>query len=388
MSDDRPLAALRVLDLSRLLPGPFATMMLADMGAQVDKVEDPGGGDYLRLMPPQVEGMNAVFHALGRGKRSLVLDLKKPEGRDALLRLLPRYDVMVESFRPGVLERLGLGWDTLHEAHPGLVVAAITGYGKDGPMAGRAGHDLNYLARAGVLGMTGPEDGPPQVPGVQMADIGGGAMFALGGLLAALYARERTGEGRYVDVSMCEGSLAFATFGLMSRFGGMQTPRGGDVLMGGIAPYNTYATKDGEAVTLGALEPKFWNAFCAGVGLEADMSALAPGPHQKEWKDKLTAIFAERTREQWIAFAEQHDCCLEPVLHPDEVTDDAQHRARGVFVKGPAEAGGLPQPRTPLGTPAEGARAPAQGEHTREILGEAGFSDDEIEALAGAGATK
>ncbi|MDQ3036341.1 MAG: CoA transferase, partial [Myxococcota bacterium] len=169
----RPLSGLRVLDLSRLLPGPFATMILADLGARVDKVEDPAGGDYLRFMPPMVgdpaEGtpMNTAFHLLNRGKRSAVLDLKKPEGQDALRRLIPRYDVLIESFRPGVMARLGLGYETLREAHPGLVYCAITGYGQDGPAAQRAGHDIGYLARAGVLGLTGPEQGPPQVPGVQ-----------------------------------------------------------------------------------------------------------------------------------------------------------------------------------------------------------------------------
>jgi alpha-methylacyl-CoA racemase len=385
MTQDRPLEGLRVLDLSRLLPGGYATMVLADLGARVDKVEDPGGGDYMRVMPPVVDGMNAVFHVLCRGKRSAVLDLKRPEGREALLELLPRYDVLVESFRPGVTERLGIGYDTLRGVHPGLVYCAITGYGKDGPLAGRAGHDLNYLARAGVLAHSGPEDRPPQVPGVQMADIGGGALFAVVGILAALHERERSGEGKLVDVSMCEGALGFAAFGLMSHLGGMPAPRGAGVLMGGIAPYQTYETSDGEHVALAALEPKFWTAFCVGVGLEPSMEALAPGPHQAQWKARVAEVFRARTRAQWEDFAEEHDCCLEPVLSPDELLTDPQHVARKVFVEGP---GGLQQMTTPAGPPSEALAAPSQGEHTDAILTDAGFTPERIAQLRSAGAVR
>ena len=381
---DRPLSGIRVLDLSRLLPGPFATQVLLDLGASVDKVEDPGGGDYMRVMPPHAGGMNATFHALNRGKRSVVLDLKKPEGREAFLRLCGRYDVLVESFRPGVMDRLGLGFERLSEHNPRLVWCAITGYGQDGPLAARAGHDDNYLSRAGVLGLTGPEEGPPQLAGVQIADIGG-ALFGVAGILAALEARHRTGRGRFVDVSMCESSLAFAVYGLTSHLGGFAMPPGGAVLMGGIAPYQTYRTKDGKAVSLGALEPKFWNAFCAGVGLDADMIALAPGPHQVEWKRKVADKIAERTRDEWAEFAEQHDCCLEPVLTPDEVAEDPQHRARGMFLEG----GPFPIPRMPLATDVTTcAPAPQQGEHTEAVLTEAGFTPDDIAALRAAAATR
>jgi len=384
--DARPLAGVRVLDLSRLLPGPFATLVLADLGAQVDKIEDPAGGDYLRMMPPLDDGMCSVFRMLNRGKRSAILDLKKPAGRDAFLRLVPRYDVLVESFRPGVLQRLGLGYEVLAEANPGLVYCAISGYGQTGPLSGRAGHDLNYLARAGVLGLTGPEGNAPQVPGVQLADIGGGGLFALVGILSALEARHRTGRGRMVDVSMCEGALTFAAFGIGAWLGGQRDPRGGAVLMGGIAPYNTYATKDGRAVSLGALEPKFWFAFCQGVGLEPGMDALMPGPHQAEWKARVADKIAERTRDEWESFAAAHDCCLEPVLDPDEVVADPQHTFRKMFVG--AAGAAAPQIRTPLAPPARGARAPAQGEHTVAVLEEAGFRETEIAALRDAGATR
>jgi len=385
--EERPLAGIRVLDLSRLLPGPFATMVLADLGAQVDKVEDPAGGDYLRLMPPLVGSMNATFHALNRGKRSLVLDLKRPDGREAFSRLAARYDVLVESFRPGVMKRLGLGYDALAERNPRLVYCAITGYGQTGPLADRAGHDLNYLARAGVLGVSGPTGGPPQVPGVQVADVGGGALFAVAGVLAALEARHHTGRGRFVDVSMCEGALAFGLYGIGNRLAGVATPAGDDVLTGGIAPYGTYLTKDGRAVSLGALEPKFWTAFCVAVGIPPDLQALALGPHQAEWKSRLAGIFAGRTRDAWAEFARAHDVCLEPVLDPEELPGDEQHASRGIFLEGPTGDGSFPQPRTPIARPAA-APAPRQGEQGPAVLADAGFGPEEIAALQAAGATR
>lgn len=392
----RPLSGLRVLDLSRLLPGPFASMVLADLGARVDKVEDPQGGDYLRFMPALAgsggdgnAAMNASFHLLNRGKRSVVLDLKKREGQEALLRLVPRYDVLIESFRPGVMERLGLGYERLRAASPGLIYCAITGFGQDGPAAQRAGHDIGYIARAGVLGLTGPAEGPPQVPGVQMADIAGGGLFAVSGILAALHARARTGEGRLVDVSMTEGSVMLAAFGLMSALagdGGQASGRG--ALNGGIAPFDTYRTKDGRAMALGALEPKFWIAFCAGVGIAPSMDALMPGPHQAEWKARLREVFAQRTQGEWIAFSEQVDCCLEPVLAPEEVPDDPQHVARKMFVT--VDAGGTPlrMPRTPIASEVAEGPAPTQGRDTREVLRDAGMSEREIDALIAAGAAR
>ena len=380
---DRPLEGLRVLDLSRLLPGPCATMVLADLGAQVDKVEDPQGGDYLRFMPPQHEGLNAPFRMLNRGKRSLVLDLKKPQARETFLRLVPRYDVIVESFRPGVMSKLGLGYDVLAAANPRIVVCAITGYGQEGPLAHRAGHDINYLARAGVLGLTGPEGGPPQIFGVQLADIAG-ALVGVQGILAALVARATTGKGRFVDVSMCEAAMPFAAFGLMSAFAGDAVSGGLSALAGAIAPFGTYTTKDGRAMALGALEPKFWLAFCAAVGIEGDMIAMAPGPHQPELKAKLRAIFADKTFAEWCTIASATDCCLEPVLLPEELLNDTQHEARGAL---PRE-GTLPYVKTPGAKAWATSAAPAQGQHSDEILSEGGLTRDEIADLRAVQATR
>jgi crotonobetainyl-CoA:carnitine CoA-transferase CaiB-like acyl-CoA transferase len=383
---DVPLAGVRVLDLTRLLPGPMATLILADLGARVDKLEDAGPGDYLRHMPPQVDDINGAYLALNRDKRTLVLDLKHPAGAAALLRILPAYDVLVESFRPGVLTRLGLSHARLLEANPRLVVCAITGYGQSGPLALRAGHDINYLARAGVLGVTGPADRPPQVSGAQMADVAGGAQWAVSGILAALVARARTGSGRVVDVSMTEGSIPLAAFALGGFFAdGAGPARGASHLNGGIAAYRTYRTRDGGFVSLGALEPKFWLAFCAGAGLEGTLDALAPGEHQVGLQAQLEGLFASRTRDEWEAFARTHDCCLEPVLALAELPADPQHRDRQVFF----EIDGTTHFRTPLGRPgAAHSRARAPGADTVAVLADAGMGPEEIAALRAAGAAR
>ncbi len=381
-----PLSGIRVLDWTRLLPGPFATMVLGDLGAQVDKLEDPQGGDYLRHMPPQREGISSIFLALNRNKRSACLDLKKPAAKDAFLTLVRRYDVLVEQFRPGVLDRLGVSHATLLEANPRLVVCALTGYGQTGPLARRAGHDLNYLARAGVLGFQGPADRPPAVPGVQMADVGGG-LWSVIGILGALAERDRTGKGQVVDVAMIEASMPFAIASFGHGFAGAPARRGDEALSGGIAPYGTYATKDDRFVALAALEPKFWMAFCAGVGVEASLEALVPGPHQAAIKEKLAAIFRGKTRDEWAAFGEKHDCCLEPVLEAGEVADDAHLRARGAFFTMDSPWGPIPQMRTPLtSSDAKHTPPPKAGEHTEAVLREAGVTDETIAKLRAEGA--
>jgi alpha-methylacyl-CoA racemase len=389
-----PLAGVRVLDLSRLLPGPFASLVLADLGARVDKIEDPGAGDYLRAMPPLRGDTSSMFLALNRNKRSACLDLKTERGREALLKLAGHYDVLLEQFRPGVLDRLGLGHRTLRARNPRLIVCALTGYGQDGPLAQSAGHDLNYLARAGVLGMMGPAGAPPQVPGFQLADIGGG-LWCVAGILAALHQRSAVdaaggvGEGTVIDVSMLESSMAFAISGFGQLFGGRAWTRGDGPLTGGLALYGTYATRDGRFVSLAALEPKFWNAFCAGAGLRPDMSDLFPGPHQAVLKETLRALFASRTRDEWEAFGREHDCCLEPVLEAGDMQSDEQLRARGAFFEIDSPWGRIQQVRTPLTTPgAEHAPPPRQGEHTDAILREGGIDDATIAAMKAEGSAK
>lgn len=384
----QPLAGIKVLDLSRLLPGPLASLVLADLGAEVDKVEDAQGGDYLRVMPPHTGDTSSVFLALNRNKRSIVLDLKKAKGKEALLKLVARYDVLLEQFRPGVLDRLGLSHAKLLEANPKLVVCALTGYGQDGPLAHRAGHDLNYLARGGVLGLQGPESGAPTLPGFQLADVSGG-LYSVIGIMGALMERARTGKGQVVDVAMIETAMPFAIVGFGMAFGGEKPKGGAEALTGGIAPYQTYLAKDGRAMTLASLEPKFWLGFCGGVGRNADMSDLVPGPHQPKLKEELAGIFAQKTRDEWIAFGEKHDCCLEPVLSPEEARADAHLKARGMFFELASKWGSLAQMRTPL-TPRDKQHTPppAQGEHTDDILRDAGYDAATIAALRSEGVVR
>jgi crotonobetainyl-CoA:carnitine CoA-transferase CaiB-like acyl-CoA transferase len=384
----RPLEGIRVLDLSRLLPGPFATLVLADLGATVDKLEDTGGGDYLRHMPPLLGDEAVAFQILNRGKRSAVLDLKKPEARAAFQKIVATYDVVFDQFRPGVLARLGLGHDVLLGINPRLVICALTGYGQTGELSQRAGHDLNYLARSGILGAHGPAGGPPQVPGFQLADMSGG-MWSVIAILAALAERARTGQGAVLDMAMTDGVLGFSLMAIGGALAGEAVKRGDEALTGGLAVYNTYLSKDGQPITLGALEPKFWTAFCAGAGIEPDMTALFPGPHQAAIKARVAAVFAGKTREEWAAFGAAHDCCVEPVLAPGEIERDAHLASRGLFFRMSTPRGEIPQVRTPV-TPKDErfTPPPRAGEHTRAVLREGGLDEAAIEALFAAGAAK
>lgn len=378
----RPLVGKRILDLSRLLPGPFTTLVLADLGATVDKFEDLGSGDYLRHLMP------GAFDLLNRGKRGALLDLKRPEGRAAFEKLLGSYDVLFEQFRPGVLDRLGLGHDVLRAKYPRLVICALTGYGQTGELAHRAGHDINYLARGGLLGSMGPEDRPPQPPGFQLADVSGG-MWCVIAILAALAERERTGEGRILDISMTDGVLGFATASIAAALAGQSLPRGTEALTGGIAAYNTYMSKDGHPFSLGALEPKFWLSFCAAAGLEPRMEALIPGPHQVELKALVAQAFAQKTRDEWIAIQAQADCCLEPVVLQKDLRDDAFIKSRDLFFDLQTSRGSIPQFRTPV-TPHDVTfdAPPKPGEHTRAVFRDAGFSEAEIDDLIRSGAVR
>jgi crotonobetainyl-CoA:carnitine CoA-transferase CaiB-like acyl-CoA transferase len=384
----RPLSDVRILDLSRLIPGPFATLVLADLGARVDKLEDTGAGDYLRHFPPLVAGESAAYHLLNRGKRSILLDLKRPEGKRAFLDLIASYDVLFEQFRPGVMERLGLGHDALRARNPRLIVCALTGYGQTGPLAERAGHDLNYLARSGLLGFQGPSDQAPAVPGFQLADVSGG-LWSVIAILAALAERARTGEGRVLDIAMVDGALGFASAALGAALAGAPPPRGDDLLNGGIAPYGTYTSSDGYPMTIAALEPKFWAAFCAGVGIELDMTALLPGPHQSAMKSRIAEVFRAKSRVEWVAFNQEHDCCVEPVVMPTELTKDAHLTARELFFELPTARGAVPQVRTPITPKSVSFTAPPRaGEHTREVLRDAGFTETRIDELLQARAAR
>jgi alpha-methylacyl-CoA racemase len=392
-----PLEGITVLDLSRLLPGGFCSLLLADYGADVIKVEDTGPGDYVRWSPPYYEGAeqtsrSAMFLALNRGKRSVRIDLKTDAGKEVLLRLARDADVLLESFRPGVLDRLGVGYERLREENPGLVYCAITGYGQDGPNRDRSGHDMNYLGLGGLLGLTGEADGPPVQAAGQIADIGGGAQMAAFGILAALHERERTGQGQLVDVSMYDGALSWlAMVAARAMCEGKGQRRGELELAGALVCYRPYACADGH-VTIGALEPKFWKNFCEGVG-RPDLVNHAFDRPGSEAYGEVERIFAARTREEWRAFASEHDCCLEPVLDIDEVLESELTNARDMVVD--LDQPGVEQPVRLLGLPVKLSRTPgdpnpapgpALGEHTAEVLAAAGYSDEEIAELESSGA--
>ena len=384
------LEGVRILDLSRLLPGGFCSLLLADAGADVIKVEDTGMGDYVRWSPPyhgtdEQQGLgtrSALYLALNRGKRSIRLDLKSEGGREALLKLAEDADVVLESFRPGVLDRLGCGYEALRARNPRIVYCAITGYGQTGPNTTRAGHDTNYLALGGLLGLTGQADGPPVPAAGQIADLGGGALMGLFGILAALLERERSGEGQFVDVSMTDGAQSWLAMVAGAFLAGGRVPRRGEeMLNGGVACYVPYECADGW-VSVGALEPKFWQAFCAGVERPdlLEHQFTKPG---SEGHAQIAEVFRAKTKAEWAAFNDEHDCCIEPVLDLDEALASELTREREMVVEleqpeiGPVRLLGMPVKfsRTP-GDPTR--PAPALGEHTSEVLREAGIDADAL----------
>ena len=403
MSSSRlPLDGVRVLDLSRLLPGGFCSQLLADLGADVVKIEDTGAGDYIRHMPPHYDGdidstRSALFLALNRNKRSVQLNLKDDDGRAALLALVRSADVLLESFRPGVLDRLGVGYDVLAEVNPGIVYCPITGYGLDGPNLARSGHDINYLALSGLLALSGDADAPVSSAG-QIADLGGGGLMAIAGILAALRERDGTpaspgsGRGQIVDVSMFDGALSWLALPAAQALCEGRSQRRGEFMLGGaVVCYRPYRCADGW-VAIGAVEPKFWAAWCEGVGHPDLTTAQFERPGSDAHR-RIEEVFAQRTRSQWAAFASEVDCCLEPVLEPDEALDSELVRDRGMVVA--LDQPGIDAPVRVVGsplklsrTPANTARrpAPALGEHTRELLAEAGYDSDRVQALLIAGA--
>lgn len=374
----RPLDGVTILDLTRLVPGGWATLLLADLGADVIKIEDPRGGDPTRWLPPIVDDSSVYFQVLSRDKRSVTLDLRHPDGLAILDRLLERADVVVESFRPHTARRLGVDAATLRARRPRLVHCAITGFGQTGPYAERAGHDLNYVALAGLLDLDRGPDGAPRLPEMFVADIGAGAMTAVTGILAALVARARTGAGAAVDVSMHEAALAWLAVPAASELvQGARDPAGLPT-RGHLACYNVYRTADGEYVALGALEEKFWARFCDAIG-RPDLTPLqyAEGATQARVIGEV-ALIATRTRDEWVRALEPADACLTPVNRVAEALADPHVLARGTVVA----VGGRRVVRAPLrmDAPEEAAGsaravrpAPALGADTDAVLEALGF---------------
>ncbi|MGA2532080.1 MAG: CaiB/BaiF CoA-transferase family protein [Candidatus Aminicenantales bacterium] len=380
----KPLEGIRVLDLSRLLPGPYCTLLLADLGAEVIKIEDVAGGDTIRAYPPFIGGQSAYFLALNPGKKSLAINLKPARGREAFLRLVRTAQVVVEGFRPGTMDRLGIGFESLKAVNPGLVFCSISGYGQDGPLRDRAGHDLNYIARAGILGLSGSRDGAPSIPPVQIADVSS-AMYAAVAILAALRESERSGTGSYLDIGMMDSAMAWLVMTVAEFAAGEKDARGRLHLTGKFPCYHVYRTKDGQEITLAALETKFWSDFCRVTG-RPDLVDLQYSEEPQAF-DKVAALFASRTRDEWVGLAGEGDFCCEPVQALSEALLGPQVRQRGLVRK--TSVGG--EPNIELGNPlrrlggGEPGAPPGHGAHTRALLRELGYSDEEMAELEASG---
>jgi crotonobetainyl-CoA:carnitine CoA-transferase CaiB-like acyl-CoA transferase len=370
---------MRVLDLSRLYPGPFCSRILADFGAEVIKIERPGGGDWSRYVPPLAaeSGEGLFFRALNRGKKSLTLNLKSEEGRAILLKLVKAADVLLESYRPGVMERLRLGYEVLAEINPGLIYCSLSGYGPDGPYRERAGHDLNYLGLAGLLDLTGPREGAPSIPGVPIADPTG-ALWAAVGILLALLERERTGHGQRVHSSLLGGALSYLTLPITQHLGGQPVKRGTGSLNGGRVCYNVYETLDGGYMTLSALEPEFWASFCQAVGredlLEQQFAPAIPGEQAFE---AMCALFRTRTRQEWVEALADVDACCEPVYAIGEALVSAPVQALSMLYG----EGLLPPVRLSARQVHPTDPAPTLGQHTTAVLTELGYNAADVDRL-------
>jgi alpha-methylacyl-CoA racemase len=374
---------MRVLDLSRLLPGPYCTRILADLGAEVIKIEQPGGGDWSRYVPPldPESGEGRLFRALNRGKKSITLNLKAAEGREILLRLVRTADVLLETFRPGVMERLGLGYETLSGTNPRLVYCTLSGYGPTGPYRNRAGHDLNYVGLAGLLDLTGPSAGSPVIPGAPVGDLAG-SLWAAVGILAALLERTSTGQGQRVDGSLLGGALSFLPLAIARQVGGRPLQRGNDDLTGGAVCYQIYQTADGLYMTLAALEPEFWSSFCRAVGREDLLKdQFAPAVPGGRTYQELCALFRGRTRQEWIEALADVDACCEPVYTLSEALASEVVKTSGMMTPN----GLLPPIRLSADPIRLDFRAPALGEHTSALLAELGYTREQIESLSGSG---
>jgi alpha-methylacyl-CoA racemase len=375
-----PLTGIRILDLTRLLPGAFCTMLLADMGAEVIKIEEPDLGDYMRWTPPLVDGQSVLFNSLNRNKKSVALNLKAEAGRDLLLRLVETADVLVEGNRPGVMKRLGLGWETLHSRNPRLVMCSITGYGQDGPFAARGGHDINYMATAGALGLNGSRGVPPVPLSVQVADIGGGGLQPAVAILGAMVAVQRGGHGRWLDVSMTDGAVSWMSLILAAHGGGEVVARGDQRLAGRHACYRVYACKDEGFYSVGALEPKFWAALCIAVG-RPDLVGLqfAEGAEGENVHRAMEEVFASRTRSEWERDLGGLDACCEPVLDLDEVASHPQVASRGLIVN--RKTGVEVRPAVQMRSDWRRDDPPGLGEDTALVLGELGIEEEQLEEL-------
>jgi crotonobetainyl-CoA:carnitine CoA-transferase CaiB-like acyl-CoA transferase len=382
------LDGIKVLDLSRLLPGPFCTQMLGDLGAEVLKVEDPKGGDYARWMEPHGKADSGQFLAINRNKKSMKLNLQSQEGKEIFMKLIAWADVLVEQFRPDVMEHLGLSYDTLKKHNPRLIMCSITGFGQDGALRNKAGHDINYLSITGVLDLIGQYHEKPAIPGIQIADVGGGTLWAAFSIMAALFAREKTGRGQYIDVSMTDAVFAFMAPSVGVYSINNQSPRRAEEqLNGGYAWYNVYKTKDNREIAIGMLEAKFWKDFCQAIGRQ-DYIPIQFGPRevQEKMMQELSEIFAAKTADEWMEMLGPLDVCASKVNNLEEALNDEHLKQRGMIVEydhpveGKIKSVGFPVKFSELPYSVRTV-PPTFGQHTKEILIQMGYTQAAIEKL-------
>jgi crotonobetainyl-CoA:carnitine CoA-transferase CaiB-like acyl-CoA transferase len=387
-----PLEGYRVLDLSAVFPGSLCTHILADLGAEVIKIESPAGGDPGRSIPPLVKKTGVFFHMLNRNKKSVTLDARDPRGRQILHKLVERADVFVENTRPGNLGKIGLGYDDLARINPRLIYCSITGFGQDGPFRDIPAHEINFLALSGILGLIGEKEGAPVIPDIQIAGAGAGGMNAAMGILSALLRRERTGKGQYIDAAILDGLTPFVALSMcLFMQNGKEHRRGESLVGGGYAFWNVYRTKDNRYISLGCWEKKYWENFCRAVNREElAREQFAPPPRQIEIIGEIRALFLERTKDEWLQFLNPNDICYAPVNSLEEALEHPQIRHRGLWFKGKhPEDGEIPQPGFPLkfneDQPGWRTPPPGFGEHTRQILDELGIGEGEFQELKAAG---
>ena len=391
----RPLDGIQVLDLSRLLPGPYASAMLANFGAEVIKIEKPGEGDYARDGQPQINGKGAVFETINRGKKSVALNLKDDKGKEAFLALAEKADIVLDGFRPGVMEKLDLGYKKLHRLNPKLIYAALTGYGQDGLYSQLAGHDLNYIALGGMLDLIGDADGMPIMPGAQIADVAAGSLPTVIGILLALQARNAGGKGQMVDIAMLDGVLGLLPVQVADYTVTKRKPkRGNERLFGRYACYNIYPARNGRYLALGALEPRFWQTLCRVLEREDLIEdQYAEGDRQQVLMAELTRIFQKREVGDWMEIFEDEDVCITEVRDVANAIQDEHLFLREMIVPTRTKDGGAYEqlgvfPKL-SGTPgAIHGDSPARGEHTREVLLAIGYSAERIDELVACNAAE
>ncbi|WP_254434180.1 CaiB/BaiF CoA-transferase family protein [Halobacillus sp. Marseille-Q1614] len=376
-----PLDGIRILDLTRLLPGPYCSLLLADFGADVIKVEAPDVGDYARWNDPKIGDQSALFLSLNRNKRSVTLNLKDKKDQGIFIELVKTADVLIESFRPGVMERLDLGYDVLKKSNPQLIYCAITGYGQTGPYAYEPGHDLNFLSYSGLLHLQGQPNGKPLIPSVQIGDIGGGSLMAAVGILLSIIDGQKSGKGQFVDISMLDGAVSWMQTILPDSWADPdQTPGRGELtLNGGKACYEVYRTKDHRYLSVGALEFKFWKNFCEVIGKKELIEKLeVPVEQQRSMKIEIEEIIGQKTLKEWMILFEGIDACVSPVLTPKEVMDHEQIKERNMIeeVTHP-KLGPMKQINNPIKLTGKKLslrrQPPGLGEHNEEIFEELGY---------------